>query len=120
MATNLEPRIVRPRPVRQPKPPSMPRASDGPVFEVPPAQRRSHVRAEIINGKKLTVLLEQRHRLGPNLDGDPLPLGNIRHPTDILKFAHTAHSVYDLFVGQVYNLSEPGKLQTCPTWLAGH
>src|ERR1700730_7215002 len=94
MATNLESRIVRPRPVRQAKPPSMPGASDRAIFKIASAQRRSHVRAKVVDGNKLAVLFEECHRLGPNLDRDPLPFSNIRHLADVLKVAHARFSVY--------------------------
>src|SRR5437879_11749486 len=65
VAADLDARVVGPGAVGQAKPPGVPGTRDNVVLHITPAERRSHVRAHVVDGKELAVDAE---------NGDQLPL----------------------------------------------
>src|SRR5262249_30623050 len=88
---NFAARVVGPDAVGQAKPPGVPRTRDHPVLHEAAAQGGAHVRANVVNGVVLALMMEQ---------GDE-PVAYLYHGT--LPFRQRADAADGLKVGHVFS-----------------
>src|SRR5262249_29166737 len=88
VTADLDARRVRPGPVAEAKAPGVPRAGDGAVLHVAAAQRRAHVRANVVDRVIPAAVQEHRDQLVADADGLALPLADLLDAADRLKIAH--------------------------------
>src|SRR5712692_7072481 len=66
----------------------MPRTRYDPVLDMAFAQRGAHVRADVVDGKIVTVPAEKRDKLVCDLDRPAFARSEVADPTHRLKFGH--------------------------------
>src|SRR5262249_1378605 len=88
VATNLDARIVGPGPIGDAKAPGVPRAGDDAALDVSAAERSAHVRAGVIDGRRLAVNQEDGDELWADGDGPAFAFLQILDFADGVKFTH--------------------------------
>src|SRR5579863_3170249 len=68
IAAGFHARAVGPGAVRQTKAPAMPRTSDDPLFHLAVAQRRPHVRTDVVDGEELAAMSKHGDQLAVDLN----------------------------------------------------
>src|SRR5262245_41761557 len=88
VTADLEPRVVGPGAVSPPEPPGVPGTGHDVVFHVAAAERRPHVRTDVVDGEELAVLPEDGNELVVDADRLALALGDVADAADRVKLGH--------------------------------
>jgi hypothetical protein len=105
---DLDSRVVAPFAVVDAEPPGVPGTGDDSLLDVAAGQRRAHVRAEIVDGKERTSLVEYRHHPTVDSEGAAGTFGNVANLGDGREFhcwslgrfvAHTVDSNQQMWLG---------------------
>ncbi len=92
-AINFQLWVIDPCPVTNFKTPRMPRAGDDSVFDEPRAERRTHMRANIIDRRILAVIQKYRHHAVADRECRCLAVFDIANFGHCQKFGHDKSSL---------------------------
>ena len=81
-------RIIEPGAILHAESPGVPRAGDRFVFDVPARQRRTHMRAKVVNRVMLTATVKNRDHLSADVKGLTGTIFNGAHFGDGDEFGH--------------------------------
>src|SRR5262249_33212223 len=80
--------IIEPGSAADAEPPRVPGARDAAIFHVTTRQRRSHVRAGVVNRRVIAVHQKDGNHPAGDFVTSPLTLGDVADAGDGLKFCH--------------------------------